>query len=169
MTRRSLTSTPTRPTRGGRKPAQSPRPRKKKTPSATALTGDDCQKCGLCCVPPYGQDRFADVTEQDEARLGRKYVRLNVIHTSPFDVLVGAMGSRIVPQGALKTKTQHQYSGPLKGMTFATCVALKGSLMEKVSCSIYEKRPSVCRTAVVPGDHTCLAIREGYKRYADDR
>ena len=43
------------------------------------------------------------------------------------------------------------------------CIALRGTLLEKTSCSVYDKRPEVCRNAVKPGDKICRDIRAFYR------
>lgn len=140
-----------------------------KTSSSKKITSADCVKCGLCCVSLHDQDRFADVTAEDEKRLGKKFVRLHVIHTHPFDMLTSALGGGDrLPQGVIATKWLKQRVGPFKGLEVCACVALRGSLLEKTSCSIYNKRPKVCHDAVKPGDKTCKQIRAIYKRGLKD-
>ncbi len=134
------------------------------TSSSSKITSADCVKCGLCCVSLYAQDRFADVTPEDEKRLGKRYVRLHVLRTRPFDRLTAAIDGANVPDGALATEWRKQRSGPFKGLEVCACVALRGSLLEKTACSIYDKRPKVCHDAVKPGDKTCKEIRALYKR-----
>jgi Fe-S-cluster containining protein len=48
------------------------------------------------------------------------------------------------------------------------CAALKGTVMHKVKCSIYDKRPHACKTAVVPGDSTCRFLRIKVKEALED-
>ena len=43
----------------------------------------DCQKCGLCCCAPAGQDSFCDLTK-DETKQMRK-LRLKIWRPSVFD------------------------------------------------------------------------------------
>lgn len=77
------------------------------------LTSKDCLTCGICCVSLVDQEDYCNVTEQDKARLGKRFVRLNVVQ----------------PSGdAIKTQWRVQRSGPLKGVEACTCVALRGSL-----------------------------------------
>lgn|GEM_PF-1814442 len=128
------------------------------------LTSADCVKCGLCCVSLYDQERFADVTAKDEERLGKRFVRLHVLRTRPFDSLCAAIDGARVPPGAIATEWRKQRSGPFKGVSVCACVALRGTLLEKTACSIYDKRPEVCRKAVKPGDRTCREIRALYNR-----
>lgn len=89
---------------------------------------------------------FCDLTSKDLERLHPAFVRRHVLHVP----LAGP---------ALVTKERLIRTGPLKGCTATTCVALRGSLMHRVSCSIYENRPEVCRRAVKPGDRTCKDVR----------
>jgi Fe-S-cluster containining protein len=101
----------------------------------------DCLTCGLCCVSLEDQDEYCNVDAKDEARLGKRFVRLNVVN------------------GAIKTKWKLQRSGPLKGAEACACVALQGSVGHRVRCSVYEIRPKVCHTAVKPGDRACHQVR----------
>lgn len=116
------------------------------------MTSDDCQSCGLCCVSVYDQEVFADVDEADCERLGVAWVRRNVLFPSLFDQLVGG-----VP--AIKTKWLAQRSGPMRGKRACVCVALRGTLLKKVRCSVYDRRPQSCRDSVEPGDLVCLDLR----------
>lgn len=61
---------------------------------------------------------------------------------------------------AIKTKWKEMKTGPLAGYELNICAALRGSVMNQVSCSIYKNRPSTCHNAVVPGDTTCLQLRK---------
>lgn len=127
------------------------------------LTSEDCRKCGACCVAPYDQDSFCDVMPEDAERLGKKFVRLNVLQSRSIDVLAAAIDGSYYPSGAIKTKWLTPRSGALKGYRFNTCAALRGSVMSNVSCSVYENRPRVCREAVKPGDRACREIRKTFK------
>lgn len=106
------------------------------------LTSADCLKCGICCVSLVDQEEYANVTDKDKELLGKRFIRLHVV------------------DNAIKTKWRAQRTGPLKGVEACACVALHGSIGSRVSCSIYAKRPEVCRKAVKPGDRTCLHVRK---------
>lgn len=118
----------------------------------------DCQKCGACCVAFGDQKVFADVNERDMTRLGRKLVRLLVLQPSTFDNVASALSGKTTT-AAIKTRWVRNRTGPFRGFELCRCAALKGNLLHKVSCSVYEKRPQVCREAVVPGDRACREIR----------
>jgi Fe-S-cluster containining protein len=124
------------------------------------ITAKTCLSCGACCWSMHDQERYCDVTPEDIERLPKKFVRLNVIATRPFDMLVAALsGDNRTPAYAIATKWAKQTSGPFKGTEACVCAALKGSLMSKVSCTVYKDRPNVCRKAVKPGDRSCRDIR----------
>jgi len=123
----------------------------------------DCLSCGACCVSLQDQDVYCDVSEEDLKRLGKAWVRKNVLLSRPFDMIAGLIDGNLASHGAIKTKWTKQRSGPLKGFELCSCVALKGSVMDTVKCSVYEKRPDTCRSAVVPGDRTCLDARRLFK------
>lgn len=128
------------------------------------ITAKTCLTCGACCVAPFGQDVFCNVTEEDSKLLGKKFVRLHVWQPSLFDRFAHAIDGAEIPWGAITTKTREQKAGPLKGQNLTACAMLEGDVLHKVSCKTYEKRPAVCHTAVVPGDKTCRWIREKVKR-----
>jgi len=85
------------------------------------ITSADCVKCGACCVSLFDQDRYCDVTEEDEQRLGKKFVRLHVLREkqSIGDRLADAVYGRTHVHGAIATKWTTQKTGPLK--TFDLC------------------------------------------------
>lgn len=123
----------------------------------------DCLSCGACCVALHDQEVFCDVDEEDVARLPKGWVKKNVMFSRPIDRAFAAMLGPPAPHGAIKTEWKKQRAGDLKGFELCSCVALKGSVMSSVKCSVYEKRPDTCRTAVVPGDRTCLDVRRLFK------
>lgn len=109
----------------------------------------DCQTCGACCCSITPElEWFVDTTWTDERKLGRPFVRLNVIR--PTQPGMTATGIR-VPHGAIKTKTLGDRT---------VCVALEGDVGEQVKCSVYAKRPRACRSACEPGDAVCLGLRK---------
>jgi len=127
---------------------------------AGRVTAKDCRKCGLCCTSPREQDVLADLSQEDADRLDPRWAAANVIaYMSAFDLMVNHIYGRRCPPGAIRTAWKRQRCGPFKGMEACVCVALRGSLMHRTSCTIYGKRPESCRTAVKPGDKTCLMIR----------
>ena len=111
----------------------------------------NCLTCGLCCCASSGQDRFCNVTKEDIKRLPRKY-RLKVLHPSIFDIVANAFDGHTV-DSALGTKSSE---------TYTTCVALIGLVGHSVKCDVYDVRPEVCRTAIVPGDRNCRHLRKEY-------
>lgn len=122
----------------------------------------DCRKCGLCCVAPYEQDVFCNVTEKDITRLPAS-LRKTVVHPRIVDVLAAMLDGCHLDM-ALPTKKIIVRCGPLKGAEATVCVCLRGSPMHRVSCRIYEQRPRICRTAVRSGTRLCRAIREAPAR-----
>jgi Fe-S-cluster containining protein len=119
----------------------------------------DCRACGLCCVCNWDQDSFCDLLEEDEKRLGSRILRGKVVRPTPFEQLAAELDGKYVP-ASIKTHWVEQISGPLKGISTCSCVFLRGSLLKKVFCQVYEKRPRVCRIAVNSGDRTCKIIRK---------
>jgi len=74
------------------------------------------------------------------------------------------LDGRRFPDGALATKGVTMKRGPAKDFAFCACVFLDGTLLEKVKCRVYDRRPAVCRTAMVPGEKACLNLRKLYER-----
>ena len=113
----------------------------------------------MCCSPHHQQEVFCDLTTSDLKRLSPGFVKRHVECSNIFDKAVAVLDCSYVPYTALCTKEVHVKAGPLKGFDATVCVALRGSLMNRVSCSIYNNRPTVCRRAVVPRDKHCLELR----------
>jgi Fe-S-cluster containining protein len=86
-----------------------------------------CLECGACCVTDleYGKGGFVRLQAGDFDRLPEKY-RLKVIKDS--DPGVDRLGHKGLPTTGYR------------------CVALRGEVNKKVSCAIYEERPTLCRT-----------------------
>lgn len=116
----------------------------------TGHTEYRCRSCGICCVCLHDQEVYCDVDEEDIARLSRSFVRKNVIH-----LMVG---------GVIRTRWRRMKAGPFRGCEANVCVALRGSLMSHVCCSIYERRPRACRIAVQPGEKSCREARKFFQR-----
>ena len=123
------------------------------------ITKETCLECGVCCVSLHDQPAYCDVTKEDEARLGKRFVRLHVIHASYVDRLAHAIDGNRITEGAIATKWRMQKSGPMKGAELCACVALRGVVLKKVACSVYTNRPRACRVAVKPGDRSCRWLR----------
>ena len=109
----------------------------------------DCQTCGLCCVSLTGFEAYADCTPRDLERLPKTFRRLHVVNNT------------------IRTRDALQRSGPLKGATATACAALRGALLKSTKCSIYENRPSVCRTAIRPGDRSCRQTRKLFQEFLE--
>lgn len=119
----------------------------------------DCCACGACCVSPYDQDVFCDISEADEKLLGAALVRRYVLYPSFFDSLCSAIDEHAPHWGAIKTRWRTMRAGPLKGTDVCACVFLEGTVLKRVKCRIYEKRPQTCRRAMRPGEKACLKLR----------
>lgn len=105
----------------------------------------DCRTCGACCASlAEDRDRHADVTPTDVARMRPRTVRLHVIEDRR--------------RCATKAVWKAQRSGPLAGARACVCSALRGSVMGRTSCGIYEERPDVCREFEA-GSRRCLESR----------
>jgi Fe-S-cluster containining protein len=111
------------------------------------ITAATCRSCGACCWSMVDQEYYADVTPEDVERLPKRFVKLHVVQS----------------EEAIATKWQKQAAGPFKGVSACVCAALRGSLMHRVSCSVYENRPRSCRNALQPGDRSCRETRRMFK------
>lgn len=127
----------------------------------------DCQACGVCCISPHDQDAFCDVDAADIDRMGIRLARANVLVPTHFDQLVSAIDGSRLPYGAIMTRWRRQRAGPFKGIDVCACVFLRGSVMNRVSCRIYEKRPRACREAMKPNTYHCRKLRQFYLDYLD--
>ena len=115
------------------------------------ITNATCKTCGMCCVAPYEQPVFADVEARDKKRLGRTFVRLNVL------------------DDAIVTHRVSVNRGAYVGYEVTACVALAGDVGHEVRCGVYKNRPDVCRNAFEPGDRGCREVRADFQRRIDAR
>jgi Fe-S-cluster containining protein len=121
----------------------------------------DCTECGLCCMAGL----IVTLTKEDEARLGKRRVRLHVIQPRPIDMLAaiidGAMAALSMPE--LSTRQLAVRSGPLRkqgrsSYSYEACVYLRGVPLKSTRCFVYDDRPSVCRE-FKPGSEGCRSVR----------
>lgn len=101
--------------------------------SAHPASVPDCRTCGACCSPEIKLPFYVSVTAADLARLTPRWREKNVARSS------------------LLTRVD------LDGN--CVCVALRGTLGRRVSCSIYERRPTECRH-LEAGSPECRKARE---------
>lgn len=131
------------------------------------IDAQTCRSCGACCITLIqDQEAFCDVEASDLVRLNKRWARENVLTFSNFDQLLAAIdGDPNMPGMALKTTRQRTKAGPFKNVRINKCVALRGSVMHRTSCSIYARRPHACREAVKPGDQTCRWLRKEMRQW----
>jgi len=106
----------------------------------------DCRTCGLCCTPDMDYGYLPDIEEHELARFSPTWVRRCIVKVGKWK--------------AIRTASKLQRCGPFAGTKQLVCIALRGSLMHRVSCAIYDRRPDVCRDAIKPGDADCLALHK---------
>ena len=99
---------------------------------APPLTDDDCRRCGACCAPELISPFYVGLRPGAEARLEPRF------------------RARHVARGQLLTK--------LDSRGRCVCVALRGAVGGRCSCSIYERRPAECRRLLV-GSAECRKAR----------
>lgn len=92
----------------------------------------DCRTCGACCSPQRNDAVYVGVTAADIARMTRPWRERNVARE--------AILTKLDPVGR------------------CVCVALRGAVGQRVSCSIYERRPQECRSFTA-GSKECVAAR----------
>jgi Fe-S-cluster containining protein len=101
----------------------------------------DCTKCGACCVADYDSPDYVHLLDQDLERLT----------DTEREQLVYVEQTFGQPQSSMKTCYDAREN--------CRCIALKGVVGEQVSCSIYERRPNVCRNFTA-GDSICDYARQ---------
>jgi Fe-S-cluster containining protein len=104
----------------------------------------ECVRCGACCVADHSGTDYVHLEPEDIEQLTERDLRLLVV--GPRE----RSGGEWIQFRALRTK--HDRRGNCR------CKALRGTIGTKVSCSIYERRPLVCRL-FIPGGPLCLAAR----------
>ena len=132
-----------------------------------SVTSETCVSCGACCIAPYDQDAYADIEEKDMKRMGKKLVRRLVVYADPIGMLIASVAGQPAVGPAIKTRWRKARAGPMRGIRMCSCAALKGDVMKKVECSIYDVRPRICRT-FVPGSEACRHARSTL-RTVDER
>lgn len=123
----------------------------------------DCRTCGACCVGFQERGTFCDLTAEDIKRLSKSFALRAVGSDTPIGLLLLEAVQGVPISGVLKTKELKVRTGPLKGYRLNTCVALKGSVLNRVTCAIYKNRPAVCRNAIQPGDSNCREVRKAFR------
>jgi Fe-S-cluster containining protein len=97
----------------------------------------DCQRCGACCCNP-DQNRAEGYVDYVQVKRGDAILER------------GPLARRLVvvnDAGEMHMRMIHD-----------RCAALEGKIGKKVTCSIYEVRPTPCRR-VEAGSESCLARR----------
>lgn len=120
----------------------------------------DCRRCGLCCISLTGERIWAEVDIDDAERLGSAWCKRHVIgHDVTMQLIREAQTGRKALLGGIETVWREVKTGPLAGVEVCACVALRGSVMNRVSCRVYDRRPKICKTALTPGEPACLRAR----------
>lgn len=104
----------------------------------------DCKACGACCTGwEVDVENRDDVPEEMVESLPGSHVGFgtNVMRRKPLDP----------PREAQDPRLKVSYWG-------GDCIALKGKIGCGVSCTIYERRPQVCRD-FQPGTVQCQEAR----------
>ena len=140
------------------------------------MTKPDCRTCGVCCVAPGEQDVYCDVDEKDLKRLSPGFIRKHITNAfQPLEylatVVIAGKSARasdgIATMLAIRTQWKMMRTGPFAGNELNVCAALRGSVLSRVSCSVYRNRPAVCRKAIKAGERECLIARDNFKRAAE--
>jgi Fe-S-cluster containining protein len=98
----------------------------------------DCIRCGACCTNPN--------ENRDEGFI-------DYVEVTPRDPLLDR--SDLVRRLVVFNTDGHPH---LRLDAGGRCLALRGKVGRRVSCTIYEMRPAACRK-VEPGSERCLAHR----------
>lgn len=101
----------------------------------------DCQICGACCLSPWTGEGYVRLYPEDLARLSEDALPV-FREESDWDG----------PEGIVKLGTKRDAGG------LRSCAAFEGGAAGPCSCSIYERRPNLCRQ-FEPGSELCLEAR----------
>lgn len=114
------------------------------------ITDADCQSCGACC----GTAR-TPASSAARAKLGLPTID-TWVNCSDADVqrMPRRVRMKLLPVRLEDGKKMQ--ATPLR--EDGTCVFLKGAIGDKVSCGIYDVRPTICR-AFKAGSEFCLQAR----------
>jgi len=116
-------------------------------PVRSKVLKPDCRACGLCCAALYADNEsWADLTDEDIAALPKRWKK----YALP------------VTPGWAFTENHYAFATKYDKDGNTVCVGLKGTLARKVSCALYENRPSVCRDSIQPGNKDCKTLRSKY-------
>lgn len=105
----------------------------------------DCRTCGACCVAGEDVATHADLMDADA------------------DKLLAGVGARryralVLEDGMLPAiRTRYDRAGNV------TCAAFRGTPGARASCSVYDHRPSACRS-LRAGSGRCLEVRRWFSR-----
>lgn len=111
------------------------------------ITGEHCQPCGACC-------QTRPIADSTRAALGLPVVGTWVNCTAEDVARMSKRSrSRLVP---VKRDGEEMLATPLRAD--GTCGFLNGKPGERVSCAIYDRRPTICRL-YEPGSEYCRASR----------
>ena len=105
----------------------------------------DCTRCGACCVSTWDSPTYVNLTDEDRSRLEAH------LAASTVRKYVGFEDEPRNDYLSLTTKENRQ--------GHVVCVALRGSVGGRCSCSIYEIRPKACRD-FRQGSVSCVEARE---------
>ena len=100
------------------------------------LPAPDCRSCGACCGPATDDATHVQLFDVDVKRLSPAFRRAHVV-------------DGFADNHGLRTK---------RGSSGTVCVALRGSVGARVSCAIYDRRPTLCEL-FKPGSKSCLESR----------
>jgi len=104
------------------------------------VTGDDCTRCGACCVNPR-ENRDAGFHDWVEVRADDALARPRARAKWRKLLVVNERGELHLALDASQR-----------------CAALRGALGVRVRCAVYAERPRACRR-VEPGSDRCLQYR----------
>ncbi len=95
----------------------------------------DCLRCGACCAATTSAtEGYVDLTARDLRRL-----------PPPYRAAAERMPSPRMPTRVRASAT--------------ACAALRGTIGRRVTCAVYDARPTACRK-LRPGSRACRMLRE---------
>lgn len=109
----------------------------------------DCVRCGACCVWKNDPTVQVDIRKEDLALLTQEEIDKFVVQGKDMG-FTGGMGLLLFLR---VKKTDYGWS----------CIAFEGSPGGPCGCSIYDRRPKVCRDFEPgPKNRTCLKCRKEF-------
>lgn len=101
----------------------------------------DCTKCGACCVSDFDSVDYVGITMEEAEEFWERDLGRLLYEERKFGTPMLSMRTKPDPVGNCR------------------CIALDGDVGKRVTCSVYDIRPSACRN-FEPGTAVCDYARK---------